>query len=156
MEDLTPLMTRMERRLSACSSMLSYSGRLEMVNSAITPIATYTMCSLKLPAGVIDNIDRIRKQCFWRGNDRSKRGGHLAAWPMVTLPKTKGGLGVLNLRIQNDGLLLKQLHKFYNKENIPWVRFIWFKYYANGKVPHACRCLPPNLLRDTLNSKICR
>ena len=133
MEDLTPLMTRMERRLSACSSMLSYSGRLEMVNSVITPIATYTMCSLKLPAGVIDNIDRIRKQCVWRGNDRSKMGGHLAAWLMVTLPKTKGGLGVLNLRKQNDGLLLKQLHKFYNKESIPWVQLIWFKYCRCGK-----------------------
>ena len=53
-------MDRMERRLNACSSMLSYSGRLEMINSAITPIATYNMCTLKLPAGVIENIDRIR------------------------------------------------------------------------------------------------
>ena len=32
MEDLTPLMDRMERRLSSCSSLLSYSGRLEMLN----------------------------------------------------------------------------------------------------------------------------
>jgi len=60
MEDLTPLMDRMERRLNACSSMLSYSGRLEMINSAIHPIAIYIMCTLKLPAGVIENIDRIR------------------------------------------------------------------------------------------------
>ena len=50
-----------------------------MVNSAITPIATYTMCTIKLSARVIDNIDRIRKQCVWRGNDRNRRGGHLAA-----------------------------------------------------------------------------
>jgi len=38
LEDLTPLMDRMERRLNACSSLLSYSGRLEMINSAIAPI----------------------------------------------------------------------------------------------------------------------
>jgi len=121
MEDLTPLMDRMERRLNACSSFLSYSGRLEMINSAITPIATYTMCTIKLPAGVIDNMDRIRKQCLWRGNDATKKGGNLAAWSMVQQPKDKGGLGVLNLRLQNDALLLKQLHKFYSKQNIPWV-----------------------------------
>jgi hypothetical protein len=30
-EDYTPLMDKIERRLSACSSLLSYSGRLEMV-----------------------------------------------------------------------------------------------------------------------------
>ena len=62
---------------------------------------------MKLPAGVVENIDRIRKQYIWRGNDRSKRGGNLAAWPMVNRPKSKGGLGVLNIRIHNDALLLK-------------------------------------------------
>jgi hypothetical protein len=53
-------------------------------------------------------------------------------------PKNKGGLGILNLRLQNDALLLKHLHKFYNKENIPWVNLVWSKYYIN-KVPHATR-----------------
>ena len=29
-----------------------------MVNSVITPTVTYAMCSIKLPVGVIENIDR--------------------------------------------------------------------------------------------------
>jgi hypothetical protein len=37
----------------------------------------------------------------------------LAAWDMVGKTKKKGGLGILNLKIQNEGLLLKYLHKFY-------------------------------------------
>jgi hypothetical protein len=78
-EDLTPLMDRVERRLSACSTWLSYSGRLEMVNSSISPIITYAMCTIKLPKGVIENIDRARKQCLWSGNDAEKRGGNLVA-----------------------------------------------------------------------------
>lgn len=131
-------MDRIERRLSACSTWLSYSGRLEMVNSAITPIATYTMCTIKLPKGVIDNIDRARKQCLWRGNDVDKKGGNLVAWPTVMKPKNKGGLVVLNIRLQNDALLMKQLHKFYNKEDVPWVHLVWSRYYTN-KVPHAAR-----------------
>jgi hypothetical protein len=77
MEDLTPLMDRVERRLNACSNFLSYSGLLEMINFVITPTVTYAMCSLKLPVGVIENIDRIRKQCLWRGNDATKKGGNL-------------------------------------------------------------------------------
>ena len=63
----------------------------------------------------------------------------MAAWLMVLKPKVKGGLGVQNLILQNDALLLKQLTKFYNKKDIPWVQQVWFKYYPNGKVPHATR-----------------
>lgn len=50
-----------------------------MVNSVITPITTYAMCTIKLPIGVIENIDRLRKQCIWRGNDQAKKGGNLAS-----------------------------------------------------------------------------
>jgi hypothetical protein len=60
-EDLTPIMDRVERRLLACSTWLSYSG--------IMPIVTYTLCTIKVPKGFIENIDRARKQCLWRGND---------------------------------------------------------------------------------------
>jgi hypothetical protein len=52
-------------------------------------------------------------------------------------PKEKGGLGVINLRSQNNALLLKHLDKFYNKKDISWVNLIWETYYSNGEVPHA-------------------
>ena len=68
MEDLTLMMNRVERRLSGCATWLSYIGRLQMINTSITPIVTYALCTIKLPRGVIDNIDRIHKQCLWRGN----------------------------------------------------------------------------------------
>jgi hypothetical protein len=61
----------------------------------------------------------------------------MVAWDKVTTPKDKGGLGLKNLRVMNDALLLKQLHKFYNKEEIPWVQLIWNTHYANGQIPHA-------------------
>jgi len=148
-EDLTPIMDRVERRLSACSTWLSYSGRLQMVNSAITPIVTYTLCTIKVPKGFIDNIDRARKQCLWRGNDDTTRGGNLVAWAAVMRPKDKGGLNVINLRLQNDALLLKQLHKFYNKVDVPWVKLVWNKYYV-GKVPHECREMGSFWWRDVM------
>lgn len=67
-----------------------------------------------------------------------KRGGNLVAWETVQKSKDKGGLGVINLRLQNDALLLKHLHKFYNQEDTPWVNLIRFKYYQH-RVPHATR-----------------
>ena len=69
---------------------------------------------------------------------------------MVLKPKLKGGLGVINLILQNDALLLKQLHKFYNKKEIPWVQLFWFKYYTNGKVPHGTKELGSFWWKDLL------
>lgn len=49
--------------------------------------------------------------------------------------KGRGGLGVINIRTQNEALLIKHLHKFFNKEDIPWVSLVWEKYYSSGKLP---------------------
>lgn len=39
-------------------------------------------------------------------------------------------MGVLNLQVQNQGLLLLEfLHKFPHKEDVPWVWLIRNKYY---------------------------
>jgi hypothetical protein len=48
----------------------------------------------------------------------------LAAWSMVTKPKNRGGLRVINLRMQNEALLVKNLHKFFNNADLPWVKLI--------------------------------
>jgi hypothetical protein len=55
-------------------------------------------------------------------------------WKLVTRPKRKGGLGVIKLRLQNEALLMKKLHKFYSKAYLPWVKLIWNKYYNNGRL----------------------
>jgi hypothetical protein len=59
-----------------------------------------------------------------------------AAWKMVTRPKDEGGLGALDLKSQNEALLLKNLLKFFNKADIPWVHLVWEKYYSNDRLPN--------------------
>jgi hypothetical protein len=60
---------------------------------------------------------------LWNGSDINGGKAPLAAWRKVTRPKMKGGggggLGVLKLRVQNETLLLKNLHKFLNKADLP-------------------------------------
>ena len=95
----------------------------------------YFLCSLHIPAGIIKQLKRIQRQCLWRkyGKDSGKS---LAAWDLVCRPKNKGGLGILNLQLQNQALLMKHLNKFYNKEDVPWVTLVWNTYY-HERVPHA-------------------
>jgi hypothetical protein len=101
-KDYAPLICRIERRLSAASQFLSYAGRLQLVNSVISSLPTYYMCSLKLPLTVIEIIDKHKKNCLWRGKDFNGKRYNLAAWDLVRKPKSKGGLGVINLNIQNE------------------------------------------------------
>lgn len=58
---------------------------------------------------------------------------------MICVPKESGGLGVIDIEKQNKALLIKNLHKFFNKEDLPWVGLIWEKYYKNGKLPNHTR-----------------
>jgi hypothetical protein len=101
-KDFAPLICRIERKLSASSTFLSYSSRLQLVNSVISSLPTYYMCTLKLPDTVLDVIDKFRKNSLWRGTDVNAKGYNLAAWEMVIVPKDKGGLGVKNLKLQNE------------------------------------------------------
>ena len=93
MEDLTPLMDRVERCLSGSATWLSYSGRLQMVNAAMTPIVTYILCTIKLPRGVIENIDRMRKQFLWRGNSEKNKRWKLGSLGNGSETKRQGWSG---------------------------------------------------------------
>lgn len=137
--DFAPLIDRVERRLPSTTIFLNYGQRLTMVNSVLFSLPTYYMCTLKLPKKVILHIDRARRHCLWRKNNELETRTHsLAAWDIVCKPKKKGGLGIINLEIQNTALLMKHLHKFFNNRDLPWVQLIWNKYYINSdKPPHA-------------------
>jgi hypothetical protein len=135
-EDFSPLVSKIER-ISATIYWLSMAGRATWVDSAVSSIPIYSLCSVKMHVTNLNSIDRARKHGLWRGSDVAGKGKPLLAWEKVTAPKDKGGLGLKNLRIMNEALLIKHFHKFYNKEDIPWVQLIWNTHYTNGQVPHA-------------------
>jgi hypothetical protein len=127
------MVLRIERRLISTLLWLTQGGKLQLVNSILSSLLTFYMCTIKLPISIIQQIDKYRRHCLRRGGLKQKKT--LAAWKLVTGPKKKRGLGVLKLRIQNDALLMKHLHKFFIKAHLPWVKLIWNKYYNNGRVP---------------------
>jgi hypothetical protein len=77
------------------------------------------------------------RHCLWRkrNQDVQTKGSALVPWNKICRPKDQGGLGVLNPNTQKNALFLKNLHKFFNKHDIPWVNLIWSKYYFNGSLP---------------------
>lgn len=105
------------------------------------------LCTIHIPPGIIKQLNRIIRQCFWRDNHETPKQS-LAAWDMICKPRMKGGLGIIDFQKKNDALLLKFLHKFYNKRmDIPWVKLIWDSYYSLD-VPHAAKLCGSYWWRD--------
>jgi hypothetical protein len=135
-QDLSPIVDQVERRLNASARFLGYGGRLELINSVISSLPNHFISSLKVHKTIIKIFDRSRRHCLWAKRDEDTSSSHsLAAWTAVCRPKNHGGLGIKNIELQNKALLLKQLHKFYCKENTPWVNLVW-RQYGHG-APHA-------------------
>jgi hypothetical protein len=68
----TPLMNRCERRLATTSAFLSQAGRLELTNSVFSSLPTFCMSTYLLQQTVIEQINKFRKHCLWRGLTQCK------------------------------------------------------------------------------------
>jgi hypothetical protein len=120
-QHLLPLVERIQKRLIGCAQFLTSAGKLEMVDSVLSSMPTCYMSSLMVYMSIIEQDDKYIIDCINRGSDLSKKNPPLAAWELVCKAKSHGGLGVINLHCQHACLLLKNLHKFCNKQNLPWV-----------------------------------
>jgi hypothetical protein len=134
-QDMSPLVSLVERRMNASARFLNYGGRLQFVRSVLSSLPNFFMCSLKIQKTILNICDRASRHCLWAKEDSNSTPHSLAAWSMVCRTKNQGGLGVLNLELQNKALLLKQLHKFYSKADAPWVQLVRNLY--GDRVPHS-------------------
>jgi hypothetical protein len=135
LQDLMPLVFKLERRLTSITHFLCQGARLQLVESALSSMSIYLLCFLSFPHGILKPMERILRQVLW-SDDIDNLKQSLAAWEMLTKPKDKGGVGLVNFKKKNEDLLMKHLDKFYNRENIPWVQLIWSPYYEDF-VPQA-------------------
>ena len=71
--DLLPLVDRMERRLTASSAMLNQGSRLQLLTFVLSSMPIYFLCTLDIPIGIIKQLERIERQCLWRGNSDTPR-----------------------------------------------------------------------------------
>jgi hypothetical protein len=78
-EDCLPLVLRIERRLISTSLFLSHGGNLQLVNSVLSSMETFYMCSIKIPVTIIKQIDKYRRHCLWRGGDINSKKPLLTA-----------------------------------------------------------------------------
>jgi hypothetical protein len=79
-QDLMPLVDRIERKVSATFLMMNYSVRVTVVNSLLTSIANFTMCSIHINPKILEHVEKIRRHCLWnKKTDDGEKCNSLAA-----------------------------------------------------------------------------
>jgi hypothetical protein len=68
-QDCLPLVDRVERRLAKISLWLTEGGKLQMVNTVLSSLTTFYLCSIKVPITILQQIHKYRRHCLWRGGD---------------------------------------------------------------------------------------
>jgi hypothetical protein len=121
-EHFEVMVHRVERRLISTSMFLSQADKLELDKSVLSSLPTYFLITLIVPTTVLKQIYKYRRHGLWVGSDINAKKPPKAGWRMSTKPRAEGGLGILNLRTWNDALLMKSLHKVFNKCNLPRVK----------------------------------
>ncbi|KAF3777396.1 putative ribonuclease H protein [Nymphaea thermarum] len=99
------LLIKMESKLTAWKQkLLSYSGRLCLVNSVLASISNYWSMVFQLPSNTLKQMECLCSKFLW-GDDVQKRHFHLISWSKACLPKAEGGLGIRCNRKVNDAAL---------------------------------------------------
>ena len=109
---------RFEKKLSCWKAKyLSYGGRLVLLNSVLSSLPLFMMSFFEIPKGVLKNLDKFRSRFLWQGSS-DKHKYRLVKWDILCRPKDQGGLGIVNLQLQNKCLLAKWLVNLLNTDGM--------------------------------------
>ena len=95
-------------------------------------LPSYMMSVFPMPANVSNSIDALRRNFLWQGSEDKKKF-HLVKWKELMVSKNTGGLGIRNMRKQNQSLMMKWLWKLANEDNMLSKEVITAKYGMEDK-----------------------
>jgi hypothetical protein len=88
----------------------------------------FMMSFFRIPKGVREKPDYYRSRFFWQCDEI--KINRLAKWSILHKPKSIGGLGIIDLDVQNKCLLSKWIIKLLNEEGL-WQQILKRKYLKN-------------------------
>ncbi|XP_071705361.1 uncharacterized protein [Rutidosis leptorrhynchoides] len=105
------------------NKFLSYAGRLQLINSVLSPMQVYWSSVFVLPDAIIHDIEKSVRGFLWCKGDL-KRGKAKVSWKNVCLPKEEGGLGIKSLKAWNLALMSYHIWCLLNHKQSMWVKWI--------------------------------
>ncbi|GJW39652.1 hypothetical protein Tco_0065497 [Tanacetum coccineum] len=118
------IISKLSSRLSKWKlKTLSIEGHLTLLKYVLTAIPIYYMSLYKAPAGILKEMESIRRN-FFNGIEKSERKMVWIRWEYILALKKNGGLRVSSFYSTNRALLFKWVWHFLSQEPSLWFRFI--------------------------------
>nr|XP_016446549.1 PREDICTED: uncharacterized protein LOC107771637 [Nicotiana tabacum] len=126
-----PLLDKMIERIKSWTNrFLSYAGRAQLIKSVLFSIQVYWSQIFVLPEKVIKLIEANCKRFLWTGGiELSKKA--LLAWDKICMPRSAGGLNILDISVCNKAAMCKLLWNLCQKKDKRCVKWIHVYYGTN-------------------------
>lgn len=121
------ILDRYYKKISAWQyKCLSLAGRVILAQSVLNQMVVYWAHLFFLPANIIMAMNKLTTNFIW-GGQAGKKKFHLSALSNISMPKSYGGWGLLDLKSFGRALLCKTLWRGIF-ENGPWSNIVRNKY----------------------------
>lgn len=128
------LQHRLSKKLVDWSEQyLSSSDKAVLIKSVAQEIPAYVMSVFRLPVSVCDDLTRLMRQ-YWWGVEKGKKKMAWLSWDKMRLPKSKGGMGLRDMRAFNQALLAKQAWRLIDSPDSLCACLLKAKYYPRGNL----------------------
>lgn len=129
-----PIAGRIRSKLATWkASLLSISGRVQLVRSEVQSILIYSFMVYAWPVSLIKMIDKWLRNFIWSSNIDAKKVCTVS-WFKICSPVNGGGLGVRSIKDINKAAVLKLYWELVTS-NSQWVNLIKSRVFIKNDVP---------------------
>ncbi|XP_023738523.1 uncharacterized protein LOC111886502 [Lactuca sativa] len=119
-----PIIEKFRSKLSSWKAKsLSFGGRVTLAKAVLGHLPSYFMSIFRVPKGVIDTLEKIRRTFIW-SKEYNKKGISWVGWDKIIAPKKVGGIGLGSIYSLNISLLAKWLWRLKSDSSVLWAKVI--------------------------------
>ena len=123
-QQIAPLLLSIKRKLIFWSSArLSLAGRAVVANQVLLATMWYVTSCWIFSSSCISQIQRLIRNFLWSGKNGDATRAKIA-WPVITLPTSHGGLGIVDPACQSRALIGKFVVRNLLPSVEPWKEFL--------------------------------
>ncbi|XP_052173286.1 uncharacterized protein LOC127788729 [Diospyros lotus] len=132
--DCRPILDRVRSKVvSWRGRLLSFAGRLQLVQSVLSTIHVYWASIFVLPKKVLKEVERVSCAFLWDGPELSPFKAKVA-WADICFPKDQGGLGLRPLYTWNQALAAKLIWRLMQASS----ESLWIRWIHSYRIRDSC------------------